>query len=553
MAITHIDGEGLKTAMLAGLANLKVHRDEVDSLNVFPVPDGDTGTNMVMTLEGGASVVSDTFYESVSELMKAFSRGVLLGARGNSGVILSQFVKGFAVGTEGKKTMKTTEFCTAFGNGVKKAYEAVIKPTEGTMLTVMREGFECLKERCPENFEDSLEELLDAMRKSLKKTPELLNVLKEAGVIDSGGAGFLYFFEGIGRYVKGEIIEETETGWKGLKESFGQPLTNPSAFNADSKLEFGYCTEFILQLQNAKVAIPEFDVKEIVDYLEQVGNSIVAVKDDDLVKIHVHTFKPGDVLNYCQKFGEYITVKIENMSLQHNETLIVKEMEKPAKIVKDTVIVACVNGEGLETYFKEIGVDYIVKGGQGDNPSTEDFLSSFENIEAKNIIVLPCNSNIVMAAEQAAGLYSEAKVTVVKAKSIAEGYSALSMIDSSQSAEKIVRDMENAIKETATGLITTAVRDVDYPEISVKEGHFIGLDKDKVLSDDTNRIEAVRKMLENTENIKEKSVAAVFYGKNVPEEELKEVEELLCKEFGWLEYGFIFGGQKVYDYIFAID
>ncbi len=552
MAITHVDGEGLKEAILAGLANLKINQDEVDSLNVFPVPDGDTGTNMRMTLEGGASSVATTFYESVSELMKTFSRGVLLGARGNSGVILSQFIKGFAMGVEGKKTMKTVDFCDAFGKGVEKAYDAVIKPTEGTMLTVMREGFEYLRNHCPEDFEEAIPALLCEMRKSLAKTPKLLDVLKEAGVIDSGGAGFVYIFEGVEKYIKGEDLD-VETGSKNVPFNTKQPAFDASAFNADSELEFGYCTEFILQLQNSKVNIPEFDVSVIVNFLETVGNSIVAVKDDDLVKIHVHTFQPGDVLNFCQQFGEYITTKIENMSLQHNETLIVKEAKKPAKIVKNTAIVACVKGEGLETYFKEIGVDIIVTGGQTDNPSTEDFLAAFENIEAETIIVLPCNSNIVMAAEQAAELYFQAKVVVIKAKSVAEGYSALSMIDSSQSAERIIRDMEDAIKDTATGLVTTAVRDVEYPELTVKRGDYIGLDREKVLSDDPDRIEAVRKMLENTEGIKEKYVAAVFYGKNVPEDELEKIEELLCKEFDWLEYGFIYGGQEVYDYIFAID
>ncbi|MCQ2512299.1 MAG: DAK2 domain-containing protein [Lachnospiraceae bacterium] len=550
MTITHVDGEGLKEAILAGLANLKINKDEVDSLNVFPVPDGDTGTNMMMTLEGGASSVAGAFYESAGEMMKTFSRGVLLGARGNSGVILSQFVKGFAMGVEEKKTLKTEDFRQAFGKGVEKAYEAVIKPTEGTILTVMREGFEALLRNCPGDFNETISLLLKEMRTSLAHTPELLADLKEAGVIDSGGAGFVYIFEGIEKYMKGETIDATENLLTNPKDS-GQ--MDVSAFNADSTLEFGYCTEFILQLQNAKVNISEFDVSTIVDYLETIGNSIVAVKDDDLVKIHVHTFKPGDVLNFCQQFGEYITTKIENMSLQHNETLIVKETKPTKKIVKETAIVACVTGDGLEQYFKEIGVDVIVKGGQTENPSTEDFVSAFGKIEAKTIIVLPCNSNIVMAAEQAAELSQDAKVVVIKAKSVAEGYSALSMIDSSQSAERIIRDMEEAIKDTATGMITTAVRDVDYPDLSVKKGHYIGLNKEKVLSDDADRVEAVRKMLKNTEGIKDKYVAAVFYGTSVPKDELKKIESILQEEFDWLEYGFIYGGQEIYDYIFAID
>ncbi len=550
MIITHVDGEGLKEAILAGMTYLKIKKDEVDSLNVFPVPDGDTGTNMMMTLEGGASSVAGTFYESAGEMMKTFSRGVLLGARGNSGVILSQFIKGFSIGIEGKKTLKTEDFQMAFGKGVQKAYEAVMKPTEGTILTVMREGFEALQKNCPRTFEEVLSFLLNAMKKSLANTPELLPLLREAGVVDSGGAGFVHIFEGIEKFMKGETADTPEVFMDELKKQTQIPAL---AFNADSELELGYCTEFILQLQNVKVNILEFEVSTITNYLEQVGNSIVTVKDEDLVKVHVHTFRPGDVLNFCQQFGEFITTKIENMSVQHNETLIVKAAEKPEKIVKDTVIVACVNGEGLEQYFKEIGVDWIVKGGQTDNPSTEDFISAFENIKAKTIIVLPCNSNIFMAAEQASEIYKDAEVVVIKAMSVAEGYSALSMIDSSQSAERIIKDMEDAIKDTTTGLITTAVRDVNYPGLCVKKGHYIGLDKEHVLSDDIDRIIAIRKMLENIEGIKEKFVAVIFYGKNVPEDELKKIEDLLCSEFGWMEYGFIYGGQEIYDYIFAID
>lgn len=559
MSIIELDAKALKEAFISGLLNLKEHKEEVDSLNVFPVPDGDTGTNMVMTLESGTNAVKDVETERIEDLLKRFARGVLLGARGNSGVILSQFFKGLSIGAEERTTWTIPDFIAAFQKGVEKAYESVITPTEGTMLTVMREGAEAMQRSAAATWEELFALLLTEMNRSLANTPELLPVLKEAGVIDSGGAGFVYIFEGMQRALLGERISTNALGVASPRQ------IDLSAFDADSELEFGYCTEFILQLQNAKVDIPSFDIAEIISYLESVGNSIVAVKDDDLVKVHVHTFRPGDVLNYCQQFGEYLTLKIENMSLQHNETLIVKEREESKFAHQDVAIIACVSGRGLEQYFKEIGADVIVQGGQTSNPSAEDFVAALQKIDADTVIILPCNSNIVMAAEQAAALVKEhdpaeesgkshpMRIEVVKAKTIAEGYSALSMIDKSQTADIIIRDMNDAIGHVATGLITTAVRDVDYPELSVKEGDYIGLDREQVYSDSPDRLEAVKGLLEKMPEIKEKEVLAVFYGKEVDPDALEAFRNMLEQSFPWLEYGFIDGGQDVYDFILAVE
>lgn len=561
MSITHLDAKALKEAFISGLLNLKEHKEEVDSLNVFPVPDGDTGTNMVMTMEGGTHAIKDGEQERIDELLKHFARGVLLGARGNSGVILSQFFKGLSIGADQKKTLTVPDFICSFQKGVEKAYESVITPTEGTMLTVMREGAEAMqaaavKDGEVQTFEDLFSLLLTEMNRSLVNTPELLPVLKEAGVIDSGGAGFVYIFEGMQNALCGNFGVPSETVYEKSGKASSRQI-DINAFDADSELEFGYCTEFILQLQNAKVDIPSFDIAGIISYLESVGNSIVAVKDDDLVKVHVHTFRPGDVLNYCQQFGEYLTLKIENMSLQHNETLIVKEREEKMAH-QDVAIIACVSGIGLEQYFKEIGADVIVQGGQTSNPSAEDFVAALKKIDADTVIILPCNSNIVMAAEQAAELVKEAdaqkmRIVVVKAKTVAEGYSALSMIDKSQDADIIIRDMEDAIKHVATGLITTAVRDVDYPDLAVKEGDYIGLDREQVYSDSPDRLQAVKGLLEKMPEIKEKEVLAVFYGKAVDQEALDAFKAMLDKSFPWLEYGFIDGGQDVYDFILAVE
>ena len=556
MSITQLDAKALKEAFISGLLNLKEHKEEVDSLNVFPVPDGDTGTNMVMTMEGGAHAIQDGKQERIDDFLKRFARGVLLGARGNSGVILSQFFKGLSVGADQKETLTVPDFICAFQKGVEKAYESVIKPTEGTMLTVMREGAEAMQRSTAGSFEELFTLLLTEMNRSLINTPELLPVLKEAGVIDSGGAGFVYIFEGMQNALCGNPGASVQTVFDGAGNASSRQI-DVSAFDADSELEFGYCTEFILQLQNAKVDIPSFDIAGIISYLESVGNSIVAVKDDDLVKVHVHTFRPGDVLNYCQQFGEYLTLKIENMSLQHNETLIVKEREEKMAH-QDVAIIACVSGIGLERYFKEIGADVIVQGGQTSNPSAEDFVAALKKIDADTVIILPCNSNIVMAAEQAAELAKEAdakqtRIVVVKAKTVAAGYSALSMIDKSQDADIIIRDMEDAIKHVASGLITTAVRDVDYPDLSVKKGDYIGLDREQVYSDSPDRLTAVKGLLEKMPEIKEKEVLAVFYGKSVDQDTLDAFRTMLNESFPWLEYGFIDGGQDVYDFILAVE
>ena len=296
-------------------------------------------------------------------------------------------------------------------------------------------------------FEEALEQMNLFMKASLDRTPELLPVLKKAGVVDSGGAGFLYILQGIEKTLKGETIAQ-DMGDSG--SGMTKQQVDFSAFNADIELEFGYCTEFILQLQNSKVDMASFDKKQIVDYLEQAGDSIVAVQDHDIVKIHVHTFRPGEILNFCQQFGEFITLKIENMSVQHNEIVLNEEQKTKEKIKKRIAVVASLSGKGLQRYFREIGVDVIVEGGQTDNPSTEDFLAAFQGIEAEHIIILPCNSNIVMASEQAAGIYNEADVRVVKAKSIAEGYAALSMMNLSLSIDEVIGDMESAISNTAT-------------------------------------------------------------------------------------------------------
>ena len=556
MACTALNGADLKEILTGGMANLRLNAATIDELNVFPIPDGDTGNNMMMTIEGGVRAVADSDIANVEEFTKKFSRGALLGARGNSGVILSQYFKGFSLGCEGMTELDTAAFSKAMKAGVDRAYEAVITPTEGTILTVMREGWEYISaQEGITDFSEYFEKLNRRMDVSLENTPELLPILKESGVIDSGGAGFLCIFRGMEKVINGEKIEGAEAlpSAGGHASSVG---VDPNVFNADTEFEFGYCTEFILQLMNAKTDIAHFDLQTIVSFLETIGNSIVAIMDEDLVKVHVHTFTPGVVLNYVQQFGEFVTLKIENMMIQHNENSMFKKEEPKAapKEHKPIAVVTVVNGDGLRELFTEIGVDVCVDGGQTENPSTEDFLAAFEQLDADDIIVLPGNSNIVMASTQAADMYTKARVHVVKAKTIAEVYSAISMMDLTDGdCGRVIDEMEECIEHVKTGLITTSIRDVQYENIAVTKGHYIGLDRAHIISDSEDRIQAVTDLLKGTEGIESCEVLSIFYGDDVDEAETEALSSVLDRDFSWLEYGFIAGGQKVYDYILAIE
>lgn len=549
---TRLDGEDLKELFKSALADLRLNKEEIDELNVFPVPDGDTGTNMTMTLEGGVGATENGSFDSAGGFMKTFSQGTLLGARGNSGVILSQFIKGLSLGMEGKDTIGLKELSDAFRAGTEKAYDSVVNPVEGTILTAMKDGSVHLAGLLEENKDADLigifSSLADEVEKSVEHTPELLPVLKEAKVVDSGAAGFLYIIRGMLCSLKGEPVEASAVN----EVSAGKSI-DFSLFTADSVLEYGYCTEFIMRLLNSKEERSAFNREELIAFLESVGDSIVAVHDDDIVKVHVHTFTPEKVLEYARRFGEFLTVKIENMSLQHNETLTGKTSEPEDLIKKKTAIVAALSGDGLKKYFSEIGADIIIDGGSGSNPSSEDFINAFKKIEAEHIIVLPCNSNVVMAAEQAADIYDGADVRVVEAKTIAEGYAALSMMNLNLDIDSVLSTMEQAIKETETALVAKASRDAEYDDINVTEGHYIGLSRKKVLSDSEDIVEAARGLLKKTWDIENKAVIAGFYGKDISPAELAAVEKMIAEEFPHLEYGFIEGGQKVYELIFAVE
>lgn len=545
MNIPVIDGQELYNMLASGYRNLKRNMSMIDELNVFPVPDGDTGKNMTATLEGGV-INADSSQNSTQTLMKDFSHCALMAARGNSGVILSQFIRGIAKGTKGKDKLTIDDFLIAIKSGVTSAYNSVVKPVEGTMLTVMREACDntILNRKYIHDFEACIEIFISEMKKSLRRTPDLLPVLKEAGVVDSGGAGLVCIFEGILMYLRKEDIplEDTQFNNNAVSKSF-------MSYDPENLLVYGYCTEFILQLQSSKTDLNNFCVDNMITELETMGNSIVAVQDDSLVKVHVHSFEPEKIIGYARSFGELVTIKIENMTVQHSE----HDTPVKAEPVKYAVV-ATASGSGIIEYFLNIGVSEIVDGGQTNNPSTEDFVEAFRKLNAEHIIVLPNDSNIVMTALQAAKIYKDSDVRVIKTKSIAEGFSALSMMDLTlDTVEDVISEMTCYLPNVTTGYITTATRNAIINDVVITKDHFIGLTPDNILSDSTDKIEAALSLMSNLPDMDDKQVVTAICGSDITQEEKDDLESRLLSMYPLIDIGFIDGNQDVYSFIFAIE
>ncbi len=545
-----VDGELFASLVVSGVAELKQHVQAVNDLNVFPIPDGDTGDNMYHTIYGGLSGLNKIADNDIGKKANALSDGMLLNARGNSGVILSQLFSGIAKGLENRAEVSIADFAKAFDKGVKTAYLAVVKPVEGTILTVARESVNYAYSNLTDNktLTAFFDDMLTEMKRSLEHTPELLPVLKEAGVIDSGGAGFYYIIDGMRCAAKGNGLDIADENPTAVKQDLDFSL-----FTENSVMEYGYCTEFLLRLQTAKTDLDAFDVQTLIDYLNGIGDSIVAFKTDSIVKVHVHTLTPYKALEFAQKFGEFLTVKIENMTLQHSETLkaAAKEevafakVEKPRK--KFGVIAVC-SGEGLAQMFKEIGADEIINGGQTNNPSSEDFIKGFEKINAEHIFVMPNNGNVILTAKQAAQIYKGADIRVIETKNIGDCYAALSMADftveTADEAEKIL--IEN-MEGVATGMVSAAIRDAHLNGVDIKTGEYIGFTDKTVYVSAPDKIQAFKTLAEKM-GIKEKPFLITVFGKNVTEEEKNKVRAF-SGEFKNIEYYDLDGGQEVYDFI----
>ncbi len=541
-----LDGR-LYGRMLMGGANLlAAHAAEINDLNVFPVADGDTGTNMSMTMEGGLAEIAASEGESIADLSRLFSRGILYAARGNSGVILSQIFAGINEGLASHKQVNALQLAEAYRHGIAKSYAAVQNPTEGTILTVFRESVDYAASRLTEDsaVEDFFGAHVEEARRSLARTKELLPVLAEADVIDSGAAGYLCIAEGMYQVLSG-------------KEPVAHPLTarqeqralNLDLFGRDSVLEFGYCTEFLLRLTTAKCDPDSFEIAPLVSALEELGGeSIVAYKQEDIVKVHVHTFQPGAALAAAQAYGEFLTVKIENMSLGHSENTTPKKNK-----AKKFSVLAVASGDGITALFTDMGVDCIVAGGQTANPSIEELVAGFDKCEAENIIVLPNNKNVILAAKQAAALYEKAKIHVVETKNIAQGYAALSVITPGiTDIDALLESATRAAAGATSVEITQAVRDAVIDGKTVKAGDYMAL-TDSGLSALAQTAEEAVTLALAAADTDLAEIITLFVGKAVDAETRVALTEELEDTYPDCEITVYEGGQDVYDYLIAIE
>ncbi len=547
-----IDGQLFKSMLIGGLQSLKKNIDTVNDLNVFPIPDGDTGDNMYSTLLEAVRAIQNNEEHHLGLVAKLVGDGVILGARGNSGVILSQMIAGIAEEFSKHERADTETVAKAYENAVKRAYASVSEPVEGTMLTVLREATafavgRLSPESTPESF---LKDYLAETERSLENTPELLPVLKEAGVIDSGGAGILYMTQGFLKALQGETEELGS-----LTESTQKSQIDLSLFNENSIMEFGYCTEFLLQLTHAKTDISSFSLDAMREKLATFGDSIVAVITGTVVKVHVHTLTPGAVLEYAQQFGEFLTLKIENMTLQHNE--VVEKKEQPAFkknfTRKPFGLVAVADGEGLISVFKELGADIVINGGQGNNPSVELFISAFDALNRDTIFVLPDNGNVMMAAREAASLYKQSDVRVIEADSIGDGYAVLAALDyDCGDADIIEKNMISDIGESRCAMVSRAVRDSNAGGLQISEGDYIGFIGKDILVAEKDRISAALALLKKSEAEKSNFIVA-FGGAGVSESEREQLLEEMTSAFPAAEAYIMDGGQEIYDFIIVLQ
>ena len=534
-----------------GAARLEANRQTINDLNVFPIPDGDTGDNMHMTLCGGTSAGPAG---SLGETARTASQGMLLGARGNSGVILSRFFAGIAKGLDGLSDADLPTFIHALQEGVRSAYGAVSEPVEGTMLTVLREGVAAAEGA---GFEAAFQAMVREMKASLDRTPDLLPVLKEAGVVDSGGAGVLCIMEGMLNALEGRFSEAAAPA-----PATPRPAADLDRFGPDSELTFGYCTEFLLRLQTAKVGNPEqFDVAQIRDWLNGAGESVVCFKDGSIVKVHVHTRTPGDILSHAQRWGEFLTVKIENMTLQHSGVTIRNQFsDAPAEAPQESfaqrrrryAVIAVASGEGLVRAFKDAGVEEMIEGGQTMNPSAADFLAAFDRAGAETLFVFPNNSNILLTARQAASLYDKAEVIVLPSKDVGAGYVAASSLDRDcKDPTEIRAAAEAAISSVVTAQVSRANRDASMNGVAVHDGEFIAYVHDRILCATADRSEAAMQAAQAL-SMEEHDVALVFRGQDVPGEEAERLTAALQARFPRTEVILSDGGQPIQDYILTL-
>nr|WP_288929483.1 DAK2 domain-containing protein [uncultured Streptococcus sp.] len=540
----------------AASTRLNKQAEYVNSLNVFPVPDGDTGTNMGMTIENGAKEVADKSASTVGEVAAIFAKGLLMGARGNSGVITSQLFRGFSQSVKGKAELDGQALALAFQSGVEVAYKAVMKPVEGTILTVSRGAAIGAKKKA-EATNDAVEVMraaLEGAKTALAKTPDMLPVLKEVGVVDSGGQGLVFIYEGFlsaltGEYIASEDFQATPATMSQMINA--EHHKSVAGHVATEDITFGYCTEIMVALKQGPTYVKDFDYDEFRNYLNDLGDSLLVVNDDEIVKVHVHTEDPGLVMQEGLKYGSLVKVKVDNMRNQHEAQLEREEKSaKPAE-EKEYAIIAVVAGEGLAEIFKAQGVDYIISGGQTMNPSTEDFIKAVDQVNARNIIFLPNNKNIFMAAQSAAEVL-EKPTTVIETRTLPQGLTSLLAFDSGKTIEENHERMTAALSDVVSGSITTAVRDTTIDGLEIHENDNLGMVDGKILVSNPDMLTTLKatfaKMLDE-----DSEIVSIYIGEDGDEELANGLAQDLMEEYEDLEVEIHQGNQPVYPYIFSVE
>ena len=546
-----INGLVLAEMIDLGSKNLAKNAEKINALNVFPVPDGDTGTNMNLSMSSGAKETAANVVENIGELGKSFSKGLLMGARGNSGVILSQLFRGMSQYIADKKEVNAKEFAEAIQNGVSIAYKAIIKPVEGTILTVAREAAEAgLK--AAENT-TSVVEVMEAIyaeaQASLKRTPELLPILKEVGVVDSGGQGLVCVYQGFVAALKGEKIEgleavETNVVDMQFEDDHDMDFMNPE------DIVYGFCTEFTVRLDKEK---KEFNEDKFREDMSKFGDSLLVISDSEFVKIHVHTETPGDVFNYGQQYGELIKIKSDNMREQHREVLRKQEAKQTTapKELKEQAMISISMGAGLSKVLTSMGVDYIVEGGQTMNPSTEDIMKAIKEVNAKNIFIFPNNKNIQLAAKQAAEL-AEENVFVVESKTAPQGLAAVMVYNPQAAAEENFANMQEVLSTVSTLEVTHAVRDTNIEGVEIKKDEFMGIRNGKIVVSNLSLNTVLEELLEKSLD-EDSEIVTLYLGEESTEEYTDFLEQLIEEKYPDVEVELIESGQPVYPYIIGVE
>ena len=546
-----INGLVLAEMIDLGSKNLAKNAEKINALNVFPVPDGDTGTNMNLSMSSGAKETAANVVENIGELGKSFSKGLLMGARGNSGVILSQLFRGMSQHIVDKKEVNAKEFAEAIQNGVSIAYKAIIKPVEGTILTVAREAAEAGM-KAAENT-TSVVEVMEAIyaeaQASLKRTPELLPILKEVGVVDSGGQGLVCVYQGFVAALKGEKIEgleavETNVVDMQFEDDHDMDFMNPE------DIVYGFCTEFTVRLDKEK---KEFNEDKFREDMSKFGDSLLVISDSEFVKIHVHTETPGDVFNYGQQYGELIKIKSDNMREQHREVLRKQEAKQATapKELKEQAMISISMGAGLSKVLTSMGVDYIVEGGQTMNPSTEDIMKAIKEVNAKNIFIFPNNKNIQLAAKQAAEL-AEENVFVVESKTAPQGLAAVMVYNPQASAEENFANMQEVLSTVSTLEVTHAVRDTNIEGVEIKKDEFMGIRNGKIVVSNLSLNTVLEELLEKSLD-EDSEIVTLYLGEESTEEYTDFLEQLIEEKYPDVEVELIESGQPVYPYIIGVE